>query len=774
MAEKAANRRVDGFLSVEGGVDSGRSPSIIKPNQVAKMRNATVRGGCLMPRPGYALRKALQKLSGSYQGSATYIADDGRNCILVASGGNLYKVDPFDNWAVSGLNNTATDNNPSSLNRVYWCQAENYMVIQDGQSIPWIFDGRVLRRSAADEIKTGTVMAYANGRIWYATQNNLAFRACDIVRGPSGTAANNYRDAVIKETENDYLNEGGDFGVPSTSGGITAMVVPGVIDTSLGQGPLQVFTQNTVFSVNAPTDRDQWKNLRTPIQTVSQLNYGATGQGSVVPVNGDIFYRSIDGIRSFVVATRNFGQWGNTPISSEVAATLSTDQDDLLPWASGVLWDNRLIMTCQPVWDEAGIYHESLVVLNFDLVGSITERVPPAWEDLWDGLKFLNVFTMTISGRVRCFVLTLSSDDGLDIWELSKEDTKDRWNENSKRIKWSFDTASYRFDSPFNKKRLVTADLFVDELRGCVKFDAAWKPDGHPTFVDWHTWSEQQSPSSICDPSYGCLSMECVSPTYRPKMRLPKPPSTCNDALGSPLYDFYELQMRLEITGFCRLRQLRIHAEEVSEPPFGECRSNVCDESEGYYNPLEDDEDLTQVDVGTRTEYERNWDSTDYYYYGYSSETGYYIGDTIPGDPPMVDPETGGGEPDDPPTNGGGGGGDGTRLSDYFYIETFRTDAYDDEDSNPHSGPIRTTYLYEGMPEAIRLAWEADLEATYQAWLIANGYIDVEHTILWSSEESGVESFWEGGYWYADPSLKVWVTTSGSILQPYISYTVLI
>ncbi len=211
-------------------------------------------------------------------------------------------------------------------------QAENFVVIQDGFSKPLIFNGTSLRRAKDDEIKTGRVMAYVNGRIWYALPNGFSFRATDIVYG-DGTRA-----SVLKETENTFLNEGGDFSVPSDSGGITAMAVPGDPDTSLGQGPLLVFTPRYVFSVQAPVDRDVWKNLNYPIQAISLLTSGALGARSAITVNGDVFYRAIDGIRSFIIARRSFSDWGNTPISGEMTPIVENDQTSLLWASSAVVW----------------------------------------------------------------------------------------------------------------------------------------------------------------------------------------------------------------------------------------------------------------------------------------------------------------------------------------------------------------------------------------------------------------------------------------------------
>src|ERR1041385_6903574 len=86
-------------------------------------------------------------------------------------------------------------------------------------------------------------------------------------------------------------------------------------DTALGQGPMLVGTPNVVFTVNLPFDRTTWKNLAEALQTANPI-VGPVSQDSVINVNGDLWYRSLDGIRSYITAQRQFnGAWGNTPQS---------------------------------------------------------------------------------------------------------------------------------------------------------------------------------------------------------------------------------------------------------------------------------------------------------------------------------------------------------------------------------------------------------------------------------------------------------------------------
>jgi hypothetical protein len=445
-------------------------------------------------------------------------------------------------------------------------QAENFVVIQDGFSRPLIFNGTNLRRATDDEIKTGKMMAYVNGRIWYALPDGFSFRATDIVYG-DGTRA-----SVLKETENTFLNEGGDFAVPSDSGGITAMAVPGNPDTSLGQGPLLIFTPRYVFSVQAPVDRDTWKNLNYPIQAISLLTSGALGSRSAITVNGDVFYRSVDGIRSFIIARRSFSDWGNTPISGEMMPIVENDQTNLLWASSAVVFDNRLLMTSQPRYNAQGVIHKALAVLDFDLITSMRQKFPPAWSGIWTGLDVLQILKTENAYGDACFAIARGSDGSIQIWEITKSNKFDsNLSDPKKEIEWQVQTRAYNFELPFGLKKLDSGDIFIDSLSGSAAFYVQYRPDQYPGWIEWADWTE----CAIVDQ---CLTGLCpltnFQPQYRPKMRLPTPGDiACNESISTPARNLYEVQLSIAVSGYCRIKSIRVHAYDVQESPVGECRT---------------------------------------------------------------------------------------------------------------------------------------------------------------------------------------------------------
>jgi hypothetical protein len=368
-------------------------------------------------------------------------------------------------------------------------QAENYFVLQDNQSLPIIFNGSLARRSnqSLSEVPVGNVMCYCQGRLTVALPDRQSFRIGDLVFGSSGTPALQYRDAMLRYTENNYYNEGGDFvarvfGAPSAVGPILAMKSGAQGDTALGQGPLVVFTPYTVFTVQLPFDRTTWKNLANPIQTVNPI-YGALGQDSTVLVNSDIWYRAIDGIRSYISAQRQFnGSEGNTPQSSEIDDEISVDTPELLEYGSAVLFNNRLLMTISPVNSPYGVYHRGLAVLDFNLISSLRGSSSPAWEGIWSGLRVLKIVKGIVNRRERCFIYNLNASNQIELWELT---TGDLFDNGSSPISWSVDLRSYNCGDSDAFKRLETGRIIVSNLVGSLSYTVRYRTDESPCYQLW-------------------------------------------------------------------------------------------------------------------------------------------------------------------------------------------------------------------------------------------------------------------------------------------------
>lgn len=577
----------DGFSVQAAGMNNGLDGALLPADQARMMINATARGGLIRQRPGFSRVMQVLPAVGQFAQHFGWLRTRNGQVFLVAVvGGQFYRIDPRQrtvfNFTIPG------DPNPFTLTRGWSVPggAEGFWVYNDGQTLPLIWDGGSARRAQPDEIKPGTVIAYVQGRLWYALPDGLSFRAGDLVGSrDTGTPGYAYKDSILRETENDYLNEGGDFAIPADAGEITAMVATSILDTSQGQGPLQVFAGQVAFSVNTPVDRAVWKDVRYPIQTVSLIGAGAEGAQGVVRANSDLFMRAQDGIRSYIIARRQFRDWGNTPQDYEMREILSYDQQNLLTYASGFIADNRLIMTCSPRWTQIGVAHRGLVALDLAPVYSIRGQGLPHYDGLWTGIQVLSLQRTDIGN----FMFVLADDGSIDLWEMSNEGLFDLYDDNVGRIRWSVEPRTLFVERDnagrpiWNLKRLETGDLFYDQLVGAVDFTLSLKPDGYPCFRPWQTWQECVP---ACTTTPGCTPPGLFQSGYRPRFRLRAPPDEClQDRL---LRSFYQLNTKLEITGPARLRGMRIGAVPQSEPKYDptcgppDCAATQCCNSDPF------------------------------------------------------------------------------------------------------------------------------------------------------------------------------------------------
>jgi hypothetical protein len=495
MAKREPRIVRSGLLSCLGGMDSGRSPSLIDEDQVAFAKNCSMRGGYPRTRPGFPQHELdfendeIQDWFEDHelQGSYTYRSKKSDSFLVAAVGGRFFKIEPLNGYkvsevtatkatatsanfnapaigasvaitvtdasmifvgypimvagfrymvtAVSGNVVTATnlddttlglvtapvsviylDPNTPNIRRTFFEQARQWLIAQNGLDGALLFDGGTFRRSvltsSAPEVPTGTVMAYTNNRLWVAVPGDQ-IAAGDIANGPTD---------VINFTEELLAGGPARFQMDDT---VTAMVKTVTLDTSMGQGPLQIFTRNSCGSINVPNSRSVWSQLTYAIQTVSLSHSGAVSQYAALQVNSDIHYRSYEGWRSFIMARRENSEWGNTPISGEMQRVLDYDDQALLEYASAVLHDNRVIFTVNPHISENGIYHDGLAVLDFHLISRMGQKSRPVWDGLWDGIRP----TLLVQGEFgkvkRAFVFALDDDDKNVLYEIDKNATAD-------------------------------------------------------------------------------------------------------------------------------------------------------------------------------------------------------------------------------------------------------------------------------------------------------------------------------------------------------------
>src|SRR5262249_33477092 len=161
--------------AVPGGMDSGRDPSLIGKDQVAFAVNTTFRGGFPRTRP-YLKKHQITFDSAEerdwfenelFQGIFFYsivatpnaaVSTTNAGLITYMVGGRLWKIDPVSYRAEEI---TPPEGRSSRLRSIaYFVQAENWLVVADGETNALLWDGSNSRRAGKNEVPVCTNMAY--------------------------------------------------------------------------------------------------------------------------------------------------------------------------------------------------------------------------------------------------------------------------------------------------------------------------------------------------------------------------------------------------------------------------------------------------------------------------------------------------------------------------------------------------------------------------------------------------------------------------------------
>lgn len=573
------------------GCHSGLPPYLLGPQQCSFAVNVSFRGGYATSRPplwklvaNYASEGTQSALKARFQGAAFYRSiGNNPSCLVASVGGRLFrwtpaqrtvKVDEITPFKADGV---TLDVNDPLQPQVWMAQGQDFLVVNDGQSEPYIFDGASVKRSlghAGKQLPPGRQVFYSNGRfiVVLADPNaeGIAYIASDLVYNTgSGTAAYNYRDSILYINDNLSILGGRAFAVPVTAGPITALFSTAVSDTSLGQGPLQVATGEGIYSVDLPLDATLWTTTQQPTQVVALPNGGPTGGYAVTTVNGDAWYRALDGLRSFVVARRDFNTWVQTPLSFEMARIMVFDQQNLLQYASVVNFNNRLLCTCSPYTvKDRGVAHRGLVALDYNNISSLTTRSQPAYDGLWTGLPVLQVVKGRVGNVDRCFVFALDGNGDICLYELGYDEAAWFDNDGAKDVgiaSYIESAALYGRDTdPIQTsqvlKRIEAGDLYWESLigpnnatpPGRVAFNVQYRSDQWPFWVDWAVYN---ACAQSCYTPVSCTQPRPVQTQYTTYQRLPVPASVCNQLTGRPFREGYTFQVKLSWVGHATLHR---------------------------------------------------------------------------------------------------------------------------------------------------------------------------------------------------------------------------
>lgn len=408
--------------------------------------------------------------------------------------------------------------------------ASNYDATEDILSVP--------------ELPPGRMGAYGIGHVALNLIDGHSYIYGDVVGGPSGTATYDYRDAVLKTTENDFLAGGGSFRIPNTGELITSFTIAPVLDASYGQGPLQIGTPISVYTCDIPTSPQAFEDLTNPILTQALIGKGPVSQNGTIIANSDTLYRSGLGFDSLIYGRRDFQTgWGNTPISTEVNRSIEGEDKTLISFTSAATFDNRLLATVQMVSSSRGVYSNGVVALNFDPVSSLRGKAPSIWEGEWEDGNVMQYITGNFSGVERCFQFTYNAETlQIEIWEQLRSDSTEKFDNGTDRITWSIETPCIfhpdKRSADLPIVRLANGKMHLDEVVGVVDVAVQYRPDYSAMWVDWHSFTVSSA----------------TPDGYKTPIGLGEPRvSSCATQVNRPSRSGRFFQIRVEVTGQAKI-----------------------------------------------------------------------------------------------------------------------------------------------------------------------------------------------------------------------------
>lgn len=415
----------------------------------------------------------------------------------------------------------------------------------------------------------GTVSCFAHGRIHISADEmgNKYFYSSDIMLAKD-------QSSVLKWWENMYLNGGGGLGMPDELGEIRGMaVMQNSQDTASGIGPLIVLAQDgaAAFSVNLPREgtfdlstsstngsiattakmlTPGWKDRQ--IAQVLFYGGGTESPWSLARINGDLLYRSQDGIRTIknVMSASGGSVVANAPMSAEVRPFIDLDSGaSELDRVSAAATDNRILMTAGR---NGAAGHSGLISLDVSVLSTLDCTVDTksdtkfiGYDGLWTGIDAAKV--LTLDGAF----VAIATDGRM--YRL----TKDPWDEIDgvrREIECQWMTRQFNFDKPGMLKRFKYAELWLTNMLGDVSVELYFRPDN---FAWWTKLSG--------DAVWYCPMDLPVQERRRVRFKLDSNPAINYD--GKPIASGESFQLLAVWTGQVTVQRLILVADTETESP---------------------------------------------------------------------------------------------------------------------------------------------------------------------------------------------------------------
>ena len=571
-------RQYDGHMAMFGQ-DSDTEPSYLQASVAAKAINRVFRGGRNRTRPPFIHKqfvfgdevKEYEDIVryGNVQGCIAYRAKkpsrtDG---LIYAVAGHVFHLTLVND---SFLVRFICKGNSSKLLHCWMKQAEEWLYIQDGNDLPWFWNGLfelpAVRSKGPDgfEMPVGTIMEYVHGRIFVSNAYDQ-IAASDIMYGAGFTNSSN----VQKFTENMYWSEGGYFGTPSNIGQITGMTV--VARQSSGnvraQGELLIMSMDGAQVIEAGVARSLWQTQQ--VQSVALIGRGSVSPYGLINVNNDVWFRSDDGIASYrIQSSEQQSGYSLSKISRAVNSFFRNDTPEMLQFSSMMYFDNRVLTTCSPIYvppksEDYGAHrcHRGMVAIDLEKAGGIQGESDFNCDGLWTGIRPVVLVNGKFGSVTKGFAVSHDSDGENRIYELSRDEGNDEIEGRKVKQKWSYQTKKFSWDTArasnqFEVKKLIGGDLAISNVGGRITVKAEYRADYIPFWQE--LMQEQEFGSEIEGWSFSLKRFTSY--------RFTGPKDTHVDGIEAPTNKGTTHQIKISGSGVVQVDRLRVAMTFRNDP----------------------------------------------------------------------------------------------------------------------------------------------------------------------------------------------------------------
>lgn len=493
---------------------------------------------------------------------------------LIASlGGRIYTIEVQGH---TGVVKQLIDGNSRQYQHAWFAQGFNWLVVQDGIHPPVLWDGiNPAKRSdlVLNQVPIGSVMEFIHGRFVLATADGKnTIRISEIAFANTNL---NPDDILTFPTALPS------YDIAANLGAIQGLYAMPFLDQGDGQNSLVTMCQQGFTSFNFSGDE---VSLLGPIQKIALIGTGLQSSHGWAGLNGDVFYRSQDGISSYRNARVEYDQeWRQTPISREVNYWIKPDRKDLLEFIPMVSNQNMVFTGCSPMLaapnNPAFGYHRfcrGMVVFDADSMSTTGREGEPVWHGMWSGIRPWAFARGIIQNQSRCFGFSYDRDGVNRLYEITLVAADDSFETQPRRIASFYTTAEFGTvearTNAFAPKKLNGGVIEYSEIQGQCHFLVQYRPDGSPCWID------------VTDGDVGCncptRTGDCpnlnAAPQWGRAYFQQVNPNSCVPGSTQPGWLFHHCQVRVNMTGPFTVNRLNIRMDLQTDSQIAKCITPNC------------------------------------------------------------------------------------------------------------------------------------------------------------------------------------------------------